>query len=273
MSRSKKIKIVLFFNSVRGLEIYKHLKKKYSIEKIFISKKNLNKKILKKIKSYVLIDNLSNSKILKYLRNVDLGIIGGFPYIFKKNLIDITKYGLINCHAGILPKYRGGSPLNWQLINDEKYFGITTIKINEKIDKGDIILEKKFYLKKNYNINDLHRIANQNFPKIVEKSINKILKNKKLKKQKNTESYFHQRSEKDSLINFKNKNLNEIKNFVRALQDPYPNPYFFFKGKKIKFKKFEQINLKISPGEIFGQGGYFYIGCKDGSILVKNKIN
>ena len=67
----------------------------------------------------------------------------------------------------MLPKYKGGSPLNWQLINCEKKFGISVIKMNKKIDSGDIFSERKFYIKKNYDINDLHRIANKNFPKMT----------------------------------------------------------------------------------------------------------
>ena len=79
----------------------------------------------------------------------------------------MTKYGLLNCHAGKLPEYRGGSPLNWQIINNEKYFGISVIKINKDIDKGDIVKEKKFKLYTKYTIKDLHKIANNNFPILI----------------------------------------------------------------------------------------------------------
>ena len=48
----------------------------------------------------------------------------------------------MNAHGGKLPQYRGGSPLNWQIINGEKYFGISVIKINKKIDQGNIITQK-----------------------------------------------------------------------------------------------------------------------------------
>ena len=65
-----------------------------------------------------------------------------------------------------MPKYRGGSPLNWQIINGEKYIGISILKTEEKIDSGEIIIEKKFLLKENYNIKKVHEIANKYFPKI-----------------------------------------------------------------------------------------------------------
>ena len=66
-----------------------------------------------------------------------------FPYIFNKELLDTPKHGSINLHGGRLPKYRGGSPLNWQIINNEKYIGISIIQMDEGIDTGPILLEKK----------------------------------------------------------------------------------------------------------------------------------
>ena len=148
------------------------------------------------------------------LRLSDVGIVCGFPYIFKKNLLKLSKYGIINCHAGKLPKYRGGSPLNWQIINNEKFFGLSIIKIDENIDTGEIIEEKKFKLLKKYNINDLHKIANNHFPRMVIKSLSKLRRNIKFKKQsiKNF-SYFKQRNQKDSELDFNKVSLKKY-NFI-----------------------------------------------------------
>tara|TARA_B100000315_G_scaffold206803_1_gene201360 strand:- start:516 stop:1034 length:519 start_codon:yes stop_codon:yes gene_type:complete len=166
----KNINLTLFTNNLRGIFSLKYLiKKRVKINNIIISKKNLNFKVInflenKKI-NYTLIKNLKNQKILKILKKTDLGLVCGFPHIFKKHHLKLPNYGLINLHAGRLPKYRNGSPLNWQIINNEKYFGISVIKIDEGIDTGDIIFEKKFKLLNRYTIEDLHRIANNSFPK------------------------------------------------------------------------------------------------------------
>ena len=180
----KKIRITLFTNNLRGISCLKYLiNKKVQINNIVISKKNLNPKVIvflnkNKIK-YTTIKNLKNKKILKILDKTELGLICGFPHIFKEFQFNIPKYGLINLHAGKLPKYRGGSPLNWQIINNEKYFGISVIKIDKGIDTGDIIFEKKFKLLNRYKIEDLHRIANNFFPRLLYKSIFKIISGKK----------------------------------------------------------------------------------------------
>jgi len=71
----------------------------------------------------------------------DLLVSMSFNQIFRKRLIDMTPLGLINCHAGKLPFYRGRNILNWALINDEKEFGITVHYVDEGIDTGDIIAQ------------------------------------------------------------------------------------------------------------------------------------
>jgi len=242
----KNLKISFFFNGERGLKIFNYLtNKKISNYRVFLAKKNLQKKILNVFSKKDVIDKLNNYDVISQLKQSDFAILGGFPYIFPQEILRLPKYGVINCHAGILPKYRGGSPLNWQIINNEKYFGITTLLANEKIDGGDIILEKKFLLKKNYDINDLHNIANRAFPKIVEKSILKILLKKPLKKQKELKLYFKQRTERDSYLDFKSKFFYEINNFIRALQKPYPNPYIYVKKKKLSFSNIKKIIVTI----------------------------
>jgi len=265
----KKINVIFFFNGLRGYKIYKHIKKNKIVNrtKIFLAKKNLISK-LNSLEGTKIIQTLDDPEVVNYLKKFDLAILGGFPYIFKERHLKLIKYGIINCHAGVLPKYRGGSPLNWQIINNEKYFGISTLLVNKKIDGGDIIKEKKFILKKKYKIMDLHKIVNEEFPFLVEKSIFKLINKKKLKKQKNTRSFFKQRSNEDSFLDFKNKKYIEIFNFVRALQKPYPKPYFFFQNKKVSISKIKKIQLKLTPGEILKKNKCYLIGCKNSGIQV-----
>ena len=247
----KDINIVIYFNNIRGLKVLEYLKKKkLNIKKIILSKKYLNKGILTKIKktniSYSIINSLKTKTNVNLIKKNDLAIVAGFPYIFDQKHIKNSRLGILNCHAGLLPKYRGGSPLNWQLINNEKFFGISVIKINNKIDTGDIISEKKFLLKKNYNIKNLHEIANKNFPSAIYVSIKKILKYKKFKKQPiKSLNYFPQRKPKDSFLNFKKMKFIDLACFVRALEPLYPNAYIFFKKKKILIKSVQKSKKKV----------------------------
>jgi methionyl-tRNA formyltransferase len=74
----------------------------------------------------------------------DLMVSMSFNQILKRDLIDLPRLGFINCHAGALPFYRGRNPLNWVLINGESEFGITVHYVDEGIDTGDIIRQRKY---------------------------------------------------------------------------------------------------------------------------------
>jgi methionyl-tRNA formyltransferase len=82
-----------------------------------------------------------------------------FNQIFRSSIIKTPRLGIINCHTGKLPFYRGRNILNWALINDEKEFGITVHYVDEGIDTGDIIKQRCFDIKDDYDYNKLLQIA------------------------------------------------------------------------------------------------------------------
>ncbi len=74
-------------------------------------------------------------------RRVRLAVVAGFSTIFKAPLLAAPELGTINCHAGRLPQYRGGSPLNWQIINGEAEAGISVIRMDGGINSGDVLAD------------------------------------------------------------------------------------------------------------------------------------
>ena len=262
----RKIKsIVIFFNGERGIAVYNKLIKKYKISLIFTNSKKIKKKF--KNKKIIYSKNLNDEKFYRLLKkeNADLFISAGFSSIFKKKLLELPKYGVINLHAGPVPKYRGGSPLNWQLINNEKNITVSILEMNEGIDTGPIIEVKKFPIKKNYDIKKLHLIVNKIFPSLVLKSIAKIEKNKKFNLQpKNNNSYWKQRKEEDGKIFFNKFSGFIISRYIRALTKPYPGAWALLNGKKIVFYDAKLINKKIngSFGSIVTIKDRIYLKCR-----------
>ncbi len=277
-----RINVALFYNHKRGYEVLKYfLKKKqkkiFDIKNIFLSKKNLNKDIFLKTKKFnpIVINNV-NSKLVenKIKKNeIDVILICGFPYIFKKNIFDLPKIGSINLHGGPLPKYRGGSPLNWQIINNEKYIGLSAIKVNEGIDTGEVIVQKKFKLNLNDDINLVHTKANKFFPILARDAIKKI-KNKVLLKtqSKKTNTYFRQRSKKDGRIELNKASSLQTFNLIRAITKPYPGAFCYDKnGKEVIFYKSSicnnyKNNQKV--GEIIIKNKFPIIKLKRGSLRI-----
>tara|TARA_B100001063_G_C16710276_1_gene527624 strand:+ start:406 stop:1242 length:837 start_codon:yes stop_codon:yes gene_type:complete len=277
MNRISRLSYCFFLNGERGLEVLKLFNnKKLKILNVFVAKKFLRSHILKNIPKKInfrLINDLNQRIIINTLKDTDIALSCGFPLIFKKSIIDLPRMGFLNCHAGILPKYRGGSPLNWQLINCEKTFGISVVKVNKEVDKGDIFFERKFIIKKDYDINSLHKIANKNFPEMIIESIKKIMDNKKPKKQKKKGTTWKQRSKKDSKFDFKTKTFVQADRFVKALQYPYPNAFFYFKSIKYEILKVIKSKKKLKPGDISLNSNIMYLGLKNSAVKVKFKTN
>ena len=182
--------------------------------------------------------------------------------------------GTINLHAGKLPEYRGGSPLNWQIIEGKKKIFISIIKMSKGYDTGPIYIQKSIKLKSSESIRELHKKVNKIYPKITEKVINNIIKGiKPIKQSKKNARYLKQRNDKDGEINWKNMTSTEVFNLVRALNKPYPGAFYVKKNKIIRIFKCKKIKNqnKLKAGEILHKKNKKIIKCKYGSIEILKK--
>ena len=81
--------------------------------------------------------------------NPDVICVVAYGKILPKEILDIPKYGCINVHASILPKYRGAAPIQWAVINGDSQTGVTTMQMDEGMDTGDILICEKVNIDKN----------------------------------------------------------------------------------------------------------------------------
>jgi len=122
------------------------------------------------------IKNINSEKIIKILTkmNLDLGISVNNPLLIKKEIMKQYKFGILNAHAGDLPKYRGNACPNWAIINNEKKIGISIHFMIEEVDAGDIILKRNYCIKEKTTILDFYTFAETEIPKMFFESIKKI---------------------------------------------------------------------------------------------------
>ena len=99
----------------------------------------------KNIKVYQPQKVKENEEFISEIKELNPEIICVVAYgkILPKEILDIPKYGCINLHGSILPKYRGAAPIQWAVLNGDKTTGVTTIYMNEKMDEGDMILKEE----------------------------------------------------------------------------------------------------------------------------------
>ena len=88
--------------------------------------------------SFIEQEKLKDESFLEKLKEYDLFIVASYGKIVPKVILDMPKYGVLNIHPSLLPKYRGPSPLQEQILNDEKNIGVTVMKMDEQIDHGPI---------------------------------------------------------------------------------------------------------------------------------------
>ena len=225
---------------------------------------------------YICVDNINNYFKENEL-SFDLGISVSYDQIFRNETIAFHKKGIINCHAGNLPDFKGRNILNWALINNFNKFGIVIHYVDNDIDTGDIIAKKLITINQKDNYKDLLIKAYKECPKLVIKSLDLILKDEvKVTPQKSVKKfpiYCSRRKDGDELINWNNTSL-EIYNFVRALVSPGPFAQTFIKENRVFIHEAEYIKdapiYKDIPGSILKKDSSgLLIKTGDSYILIK----
>ena len=192
------------------------------------------------------VNSVDSIKRLSGLK-ADVFIVVGFGQILKKDLLDIPKKYCINLHGSLLPKYRGAAPINWAIVNGEKQTGVTVIKMNEKMDAGDMLLKKSVSIEDTDDTASLSKRLSSEGAHLVLKSIELARSDKaNFIKQENCESSYAPKLKKeDGLIDW-DWDAYKIHYRIRGLA-PWPGCYTFIKKKMLKIWKARPVNIS-RPG-------------------------
>lgn len=184
----------------------------------------------------------------------DLILSIGWRRLLPSSIFKIPKFGTVNLHDSLIPNYRGFAPINWAIINGEKEVGITTHFIDEGIDTGNIILQKKLSISFTDTAFDVFNNLLELSPKLVLDTIDMIEKGQVTHQKNNNANkgfFCSRRFPDDGKISWQ-ANRESIYNLIRALCDPYPNAFCFYEGKKIFIKRAQLTNedYRGMPGKI-----------------------
>lgn len=238
-----------------------HLSKRYEVEFIITCKDekyyNFNSKNFKNLSKelscrFFFLNQLDNK--LK-LPTADVVLSINYLTIIPYQFINKFKYGILNAHFGDLPKYRGNACPNWAILNNEKNIFLTVHKMDKDLDSGDIVNKYKFPINKNTYIGDFYKWVEKKTPKFFLKSINDVLNNKKLIKQRGKILRTFPRKKEDSKIEL-NKGILWNYNLIRASSHPFDGTYCFLNNNlsmKIIVWKAEIVKPKYDILAIDGQ--------------------
>lgn len=219
---------------------------------------------------------LKNPEFLAELRslNADLQIVVAFRML-PEVVWKMPPLGTINLHGSLLPQYRGAAPINWAIINGEKETGVTTFKLKQEIDTGDILLQEKIQIGENDTAGDLHDIMKEiganllvaTIKGIEDGSLQETAQSKVLEQFTGELKHAPKLFTETCTINW-NKSCDEIHNLIRGLS-PYPAALTYLNGKLLKI--YQCTKEKITPSDTSGSydtdgKNYLKFTCSDGYI-------
>ena len=203
--------------------------------------------------------------------NADVIVVVAFGQLLPASIINMPRYGCINVHASLLPKYRGGAPIHWAIMNGDKETGITIMKTTLKMDAGDIIKVRRTTIGEDENLESLYSRLSYLGRDLLLEVIPTILNHTATyTKQNNQEVSFALNVSKEEMkIDF-TKPMEEVFNKIRGLSS-IPGAYCYLEQKRLKIYKAikEKKNYQGKPGQIVHvDEDSFSIMCLDGALKV-----
>lgn len=199
------------------------------------------------------VDALPGKRIGDYYTTIqeiepDLILVMGWYYMVPKRIRELAKYEAWGIHASLLPRYAGGAPLVWAIINGEKETGVTLFKLGDGVDDGEIIDQQSFPIEFEDTIKEVYQKATEASKEILVKGLNNIDRTKLTPQIKSKIECCPQRRPQDGEIDLKKTAL-EIYNFIRAQSSPYPGAFIkTVDGRKLVIEKARIETSDVNEG-------------------------
>lgn len=217
------------------------------------------------------VEDLKSEKFSDDLKklNPDLFVVVAFR-VLPKSILEIPKIGSVNLHASLLPKFRGAAPIHHAVINGEKETGCTIFFLDEKVDTGKILLQRRTPISDSNTTGDIYtKLMSLGSDTLLE-AIQMISSGEyELLPQNNEEAtpapkLFKHNTE----IDF-NQPAEKVRNFIRGL-NPFPTAWTTWNDELFKIHSAEiGPNLKLEPGKILVKDPKIYVGCNIGTLELK----
>jgi methionyl-tRNA formyltransferase len=194
-------------------------------------------------------------------------IVVGYGRIIPKWMLELPEHGNINLHASLLPKYRGAAPIQWAIANGDQVTGVTTMRIDEGLDTGDILLQKELAIVDEDTAETLSpRLAAigaelmiDTLRGLAESTISPV-------PQKDDEATLAPLLKKeDGRIDF-NRSAHEIYNRLRGFQ-PWPGAFTTFRGKWLNITAAKPSDKTVAQAQLLIKDDRLFVGCGNGAAL------
>jgi len=211
-------------------------------------------------------ENINDLNIIKKLRKLDIHylLVIGWSQILKKEILELSKEGAIGYHPALLPENRGRAVIPWTIIQKKEVTGSTLFFLDEGVDSGDIIIQEAFPVALKDTATTLYQ-KHLDYLRIILSKVLEMMKEGELpRKPQNHKmaSYCAKRRPSDGLIDW-NLPAEVIWTYIRALTDPYPGAFTFYKERKLIIWKADYIE----EGNFWGLPGQIQSTTEDGTLV------
>ena len=234
-------------------------KKKLSPVEVFAKKNSIN------VRTPEILNTEDEYNFMKELKP-DFVVVVAYGKIIPERFLSLSKYGFINVHASLLPKWRGAAPIQRSIMNLDKETGISIMKIVKELDSGPIISQSKVNINENINTGTLTKVLSQLGAKALIDSINNLKTNQaKFKDQDHSKATYADKIKKiEAKINW-NDDAKKILAKINGL-NPAPGAWFEFKKERFKVWRAKIENFQGKSGIVVNDK--LTIACQDRSIQI-----
>ena len=212
--------------------------------------------------------NLNISEELKKFKELspDIAIVVAYGKIIPKNYFGLAKFGFINLHASLLPRWRGAAPIQRAIMNREKKIGACIMKVEEKLDTGPILATKELILNQNETHGDLEKKISIAGASLLVESLKTIKDGKaKFVNQINSKATYAKKIDKEETKIDWNLDADKVLSHIHGLS-PKPGAWFEYEKERFKVLRAKIIKLKGNPGLVIEKN--LTVGCKLNSVQI-----
>lgn len=179
----------------------------------------------------------------------DIFVVAAFGQILSEEILTIPKYGCVNIHASLLPKYRGAGPIQWAIINGEKITGITIIQMDKGIDTGDMLMKTEVKIESRETGDSLHDKLAQAGARLIVEALSKIESGNIVPVKQNDEESCYAKMLQKSMGRIDwNQTAQALDCLIRGLIS-WPGAFTFYRGKMLKIWEEEPVTEEEMRGK------------------------
>jgi len=211
----------------------------------------------------------NNEELRARLReiNPDAIIVVGYGRIIPKWMLDLPRFGNINLHASLLPRYRGAAPIQWAIANGESVTGVTTMRIDEGLDTGDILLQQELGIADDDTAETLSPKLAEIGAELMIGTLRGIAAGTiKSRSQDNAAATLAPiLTKEEGRIDF-SRSAQEVYNRFRGFQ-PWPGAFTTFRGKGLNVTRMKPASELVPLGTLLVRGNRLLAGCGNDSAV------